>query len=704
MIRRMSLWLFTVTCGVFLASSLRAQTSDKNQRLSVTEEEIKPPFTTDETALSLTKDPIKKMPLSGVLGDSCWEFYTKLRIDGLYANNLKFLNHENNIKSPILDRILIPGRHTLDFNFQYIYGRASHRCDVLVFKSTIRNKANWGAPEIFATSFTGIRHLEATSGEHFHFLPRHLLWIRELWLEISINDILGLTCEPKHRLTMGYFPFELGRGIALGSAYGVDPDFIGYYSPNAIDQFAPGFKISGDLWKKYNIKYDIYAEIALNRADTLDNIAERVRTQIVGSRFDPARGFGKINYIIAGRLFWLPFTEPGKKLSFEPYALFTEQREQKIEFIGDAHSKLGTLGLAVEAEFGNWEFGFDTAFNVGNQEVKKRDRNTIIEEIRDGADFFVNSHVLATDHALEPDKPGEKAIFKKERQEVINNAPQDTEHNAKKIPEYGHDHIKNAEHRFTDSYCNTFHGAMFVGDISYWLYKRALKLAVTAGFATGDDHPNKDHKDLHDSHEDKKFKGFISLQELYTGLRVKSAFFLSGSGKVPRLLSVPVGKLDDHFPTVVVRFMNLIFTGAGLYFKLPAGKYPFEVNPNILAYWQYAPTRRFDLLEADAHSDHKRASPVKTAGKFLGTELNLFAERLLLDDLKFFFVGSLFIPGSHFRDMRHVPLNKAQEKYIEYLDGGKNNIEKDKRKPAERVAILGHDPAFTLSIGVEYKF
>ena len=42
--------------------------------------------------------------------------------------------------------------------------------------------------------------------------------------------------------TFGAFPFELGRGIALGTAYAVDASDLGFYSENAIDQYAFGGK------------------------------------------------------------------------------------------------------------------------------------------------------------------------------------------------------------------------------------------------------------------------------------------------------------------------------------------------------------------------------------------------------------------------------------------------------------------------------
>ena len=82
--------------------------------------------------------------------------------------------------------------------------------DLAYFKMTIRNRGIWGDPEsIASTTLSPIRELDAVFGEHRHGLPRHILWIRELWIAFSLNDILGLPFCNLHTVTFGAFPFEL---------------------------------------------------------------------------------------------------------------------------------------------------------------------------------------------------------------------------------------------------------------------------------------------------------------------------------------------------------------------------------------------------------------------------------------------------------------------------------------------------------------
>jgi hypothetical protein len=669
--------------GPEIRRELRAE-GVKRLPIPVAIEAIKPPFASDETKISLIEnEPVKKELLSVERGCSRWEFYTKFRVEGFFGNNIRFLNDANNT-CPALDRIIIPARHTLDFNLNYYYGKALEGEDIVTFKSTLRNKSNWGDEEsIFSTGSESIKHIESVIGEHSHPILRHVIWIREMWLELALNPFFG--CDHRHTFTLGFFPFQVGRGISLGSAYGVDPDLLGYYSSNAIDQFAPGFKLTGDFRKDYGVSYDLYVEIADNRSDTFENVNLKTKGQIFEGRFNQSRGFGALNYIVAGRLFWFPLDEEGQRLSFEPYALFDDEREQKIEFLGDAESKLGTIGLAMEAQLGDFEMGFDTSFNVGKQRVYGADRNVITEEIRQGVDTFVNSHVIATEGALPPDIPEQKAVFTPENQEIINSSQQAGECNGMQI---GESALKNSPLRFTNSYNNIYKGAMFVGDMAYWFCDRTVRLAMTGGFATGDRNPNKDLFDPHDSDTDSDFKGFISLQELYSGVRVKSAFVLSGQGKIPRLLSFPSHEIEDRAPAMVSRFTNLIFVGGGLYFKIPTADRTWEINPNILSYWQYIATKLPKRAEKTIHTTH--------ANKHLGVEFNLFVETTIVEDLKFFLVGAVFVPGKHFRDITGLPLSKAQEKFLDSTSG--NGIK------ADRVPTVGHDPAVSLNVGIEYKF
>jgi hypothetical protein len=631
------------------------------------------------------KEKPKKELLTYVGGDSEFRFWTKLRLpDFTYGKNLRLLNDDNPT-----DRIIF-FRHTLDFNFEYRYGKASREYEVVFGKLTIRNKGIWGDPESIAfTTLSTIKETDAVFGEHRHAIPRHILWIRELWLQFSLTDLFCLPFCNAHTLTLGAFPFELGRGIALGSSFAVDPSDLGYISESAVDQYAFGGKLSGDLIKDV-LTYDLYGGILENKADTFDNVNLKIRGQEFGHRNDQARGFGIIEYVVAARLRWMPKVAPWAKVRLEPYILFSHDPEQRIEFLADASSDLGTAGLAGEFEVGNFECGFDTAFNFGRQNVKGWDRNVIQRENRNGTVVVVNSRVRQAPPGQDPD-PAKSPLALKvgANQSFIDTSPRAASENGQIIGTNSLGTLINDLNRFTDPYTNSYQGYMFVYDMSYYFCKPDFKVSAALGYASGDADPNRDEEFPGDSEIDGEYEGFIGLEETYSGTRVRSAFLLSGSAKIPRPLVFPDEEVFDPFTvTTVNRFTNIIFVGAGFTWQ-PSWSYrKWSFNPNVLAYWQDFPPHFFNAT--------LQQNMQQFARPFLGTEINIFIEAQFLEDLKFYLVSSLFVPGGLYKDITGRPLNKTQQAFLDNLDT--TGIIND------RVPFIGHDNAIYFNAGFEYKF
>ena len=90
----------------------------------------------------------------------------------------------------------------------------------------------------------------------------------------------------------------------------------------------------------------------------------------------------------------------------------------------------------------------------------------------------------------------------------------------------------------------------------------SVKVCAAFGFASGDANPNRDLQFHGDSDINQIYEGFIGLQEAYGGNRVKSAYLMSGQGKIPRPLSFPTQEVYDPYAVVVNRFTNLVFAGA----------------------------------------------------------------------------------------------------------------------------------------------
>jgi len=653
--------------------------------------------------------------------------------DSLYAKNFTLLN-----SCEKADRIF-QMKHTLDLTLNVRYQEKMHD-PAAEMKFTMRNKAVWGHPNIVPTTRTEAKVIDYVGLEHSHAIPRHLSWIREGWLEMCINDMTGLEFHGKRQaFKIGAFPFQLGRGISLGDAYAVGPDFVGFYSDSLVDQYAFGALLSGEIVKD-RLAYDLYGGLLQNRCSSLRDTTAKIYAQEYGRLNFPQRGFGIVNIVIAGRLVLTAIKNKEQgELTFEPYALVNTDKEQKVKFRGDATSKLGTLGLATEFKNDRFEFGFEGAVNLGHQCVKGWDNNIIQLQNKNGCLCFVNSHAYVgiapcSDAASQVDLNAYKApraggVTKKTTfstdittdpiytththpvnvtkevtkvgkaaNNLVNNATRNCAENGKLIGTVDgfsdalcmleakdpakKDEFYNAKDRFRDPYINKYKGFMFVTDAAVKFLNDDVKIGATGGYASGDADPNFDLKDG-------DYRGFISLQEQYSGKIVKSAFYMGSQGKLRIPLDTPTTEEKiDQFASTVSGFTNLAFVGAGIKWEPHEWEKRFSLHSNILAFWQPWPSRKFDACENKLLPEHAR--------RFLGVELNTFLEKVLLYSLEVGIIASLFIPGSHFEDVRGKPINKDQQKRIDSLDRTGYNL--------DCIPNIGTDTAFAFNIYFEYRF
>ena len=533
------------------------------------------------------------------------------------------------------------------------------------------------------------------------------MWIREGWIDMQLPKLLGFTPLANMHFKLGAFPFAVGRGIALGDAYAVGPEQIGFYSDNLVDQFAFGFDFYGNVFscddEKSSLRYDLYGAILQNKSSGLGDVAARVYGQEYGRKFDAERKFGQINFIVAFRCLWNhKFVDYGD-IILEPYIVYNRDPEQYVEFLGDARSRLATWGVALEYEFSCFEFGFDTAFNFGNQFVKGWDRNQVILQNNNQIIMLANDRVQVLDANNKilgnaPYIPNGSDEDKK-REKLIQTAFQTASQNGATIsglenittkwgmydPEVlgtlhainsGTPNNNNLTNRFRDPYFNFFKGWMFVADASVSLCA-GIKLGATVGVSSGDDNPNSDTEAAKNHH----YRGFIPIQEIYAGKRVRSAFLINGNGRVSRPLTLPSQDVDadTEVSLEVSGFTNLVFGGfSALFDGTRSSGAVYSVQPNVLVYFQ------------------ETAVPA-TAHKYIGTELNLFADYLVTKQMKFFAIGAIFFPGTLFKDLSGKPaLTEKEEETLERED-----VVGFTGQP---IPGLGHDKAFTINIGIEYNF
>lgn len=599
-------------------------------------------------------------------------FYSKFRPSLFYGRNLNLLN--NAIKQ---DQVFYLN-HFLDVVGEYHYGFNYGGYDIIQAKMGLRNEGIWGNENsILATTQESITRLEIKGLQHSHYIPRFIFWIRELWVELCLNNIFDWCRDRLQSIMFGAFPFSVGRGISLGIAYQLAPEPFGLFSRVSVNQYAFGIKLTGQL--NQQLSYDLYWAILNNKAGLFRDTNAPIRSNEYGRRFSPQRGFGVLDYAIAGRFVWNPILEENYKVIVEPYFVFNDDRELREEFLGDSRWILMTPGLAAEFEYKWFEFGFDASFNMGHEYVKGIDRNVITEQNRCGVPTIVNSYV----NQINPETIARcNAIAVSENQTIIESSCQSSCYNDQIIgtTECGGQLINSAS-RFRDPYTVSFKGRMAVFDMGFYLRKPDYKLCIGAGYASGDDSPA---QVIQPGQKRIDYNGFISLQDEYTGGRLKSAFLLAGAGNIPRAYEIPRDQSLDLLPTAIDYFTNIIYTGANLIINLPESRHKWKMIPNFFSFWQ-------------AH-----AGSITTANasivphKHLGFELNLMAEATILPDMYFFGVMALFLPGKHYRDVSNIQLTAAQE-----LEVGLDSVD---LVPQRMPDITGSNNAWYLQIGMSCVF
>ena len=133
---------------------------------------------------------------------------------------------------------------------------------------SLRNKHRWGNNDVVSTTDSSVRLANTAIGSHSHAIGRQVVWLREGWANLSLSKIFGLQSEGCHYFKFGSFAFDLGRGISLGSAYGISPGALGFFSNNIIDQYASAILFGGDIVKG-QLAYSVYASMLENPSDRL---------------------------------------------------------------------------------------------------------------------------------------------------------------------------------------------------------------------------------------------------------------------------------------------------------------------------------------------------------------------------------------------------------------------------------------------------
>ncbi len=631
--------------------------------------EYKAPISEEESNALVEKNLPGSKPLLQIKrGDLELTLGGSAKFESMFAKNIVLLNNS-------LPDEFGYYKQTLDFTADLVYGERKYGYKATELFVNVRQKNMWGNTGKYVPTISEtVKIADSVLGSHSHKNTKPLLWLKDAWMQVSVNSIANLKTENKHFVKLGFFPFYLGRGIAFGPIYGLSKEFLGICTGYQSDQSAPGININGEIIKD-QWSYDLYYAKLEEKSSDLKETFNHIKSNHVGRSQTPWRGVDKDNDFFAIRFKIKPLDKDADrgKLEIEPYIFYNYASDRAVEFEADAKSQLGAGGFAMEYKNGNLEWGMDFAHNFGRETLYNIDRNVIqITRKSDGALGDRYSKVKTVSAA------GSSAAVTDDIKTAVE-ANKNNTTNSAFIAQVNGVNLYNAADRFRPSYKNKYAGWMITTDLSYKLEPIDSKVAASYSFASGDSDP-------HETENSKTYHGFIGLQEGYAGERVPSVIVLDARKiKRPLTLSPDTNREagDDG------SFTDMHVAGLGLkYFPIEHDEGKFYVQSNALLFWKDKRSFAYD-------QNTMAVSTTQYASRFLGTEWNLRTKYELQNGLYVFGELGVFFPGGFYSDVKGTPLNGDVFSKLDNVD--QTGVDSSNYR-------LSNNTAYLINLGLSYKF
>lgn len=275
----------------------------------------------------------------------------------------------------------------LDFHSQHglrTYGKPAIDMHTTLTSMTIWDDANTYTPLVEEPTLLnrGNHLLETEFDSHKHKGVVPLLYLDEGWVRLYVDTILEMTYPL--RITIGHFPFILGRGVALGDYPDGAEKYLGWHTPgnpgNATHR-SPGILLSADLtdWCTLELYYSLWKKRSHGLDFTRKVInARRLDVENRNSIEALERGTHNDTMIFAARLGIKHQFSHNNSLYVEPYALFIDAPELTLEFEGDSAARIATFGCMAEYNNSGFSFNAEVASQFGSHTVHPIDRNHVI--------------------------------------------------------------------------------------------------------------------------------------------------------------------------------------------------------------------------------------------------------------------------------------------------------------------------------------
>ena len=554
-------------------------------------------------------------------------------------------------------------RSTADFFIDFSYG--SDGLSRIQFHDTLRFRHKWGGQSEIALDASDVTVAGSKVSSITGSLTKHILWTREAWIKI----MLGTLEAQDDFIQVGLVPYSVGRGLSLGSAY-KSGGFLGFAPGFSIDQFAPGAVLRYDLYPK-RLFLEAYFALLENKHVSYRSNNESIRSsEILEGGASDKRGTSSFVYLCALRSKAVPLDKgDSKRLTIEPYYVYQQAPDQKIEFDNDSASYLKSFGVSAEFTWNRFKCGGEFGMNKGEQDIKPWDRNGIAIVNDDGSLIQQYTKIYKDDGSGAAST--DLATVTTVNAAAVSAAARGTDYNSGEVTVDG-TNVWNAADRFRPRQKKFFEGWFALFDASYDISPEHLTFVWGAGWVSGELSANKSVSNM--SEKDlmsQVHSGFLPLQSVYSGTRLRHLVMINAS--IPRFAKQQPWETSTnqnvvtsiHGSESLSGMTNLSFIGGNLEWSVQSfKKHKLQLSPNVIHYWS---------PESPLLQDGTTASPS------LGTELTLEVSAKIFDRIKLYSYGGVFFPGKQYTQMKEagVTVNKV---------------------------AIGDAPAYILNIGATFAF
>lgn len=571
------------------------------------------------------------------------------------------------------------------------------------------------------------------------FIP--LIYAEQAWFKLNLDTFTDFFKNKETFFQIGYFPYFVGRGVALGHHEDLAVDYLGWQGDGGFTRFSfmpPGILFHMALNKNlaWEVYYNLWKETNASLSDTMR------RTQ--ASHLDAThaeRGNNKDRNTWITKLLFAKKYKNWATLSVEPYLVYVDAPEQTIEIEADANSKLFTLGTMIDCHTNNVAFNFEIAGQIGHQNMIAIDRNqmqltrspvngtlgtqfTNLRMIADGKTSTVPSEQAQVPAGAD-DKYSD-TIYKDTFQPDSDLTYITQFSSNKNIDQQGKELTRSSvvydktnlailkghsstpkitlqnstvfgNERFRKDYKLDYQGFMALADISYVFPNAPFSVAASAGFISGDKYPYNDQINS-------TYKGFIPMRSRYRGMGVQN-FLIFDRLVIPRPLNISYKDLYAH--NNLKDLGNLQFFGLGGTWYPYKDKKKLALSTDVMWLWEVAHLNKWDkngthpnpVIEAQLARLRNTVNGIPTkfsgwessekASRMLGTEIDFKALYKVLDHCTFTARFVVFFPGDLYKDLDGQPNEITQridmQNYLHYDS-------------------LGHNVAYSFFAGLNYKF